>query len=217
MPPPNTEQRKVRWRIERRTSKNSQPTQSVSKLGSVSLVVAVWTFLSVAPLAFALINTEALTRSRGPTERGRASHCCTNITQGLVSPHKERAVGLWADWSALRRSHVSPLHSHSVCIHTVYAEHLLLSCNRWRRGGVFLSYSTHPSLPINNLSFLCESSVPRSLRSVGGHQPLCLLFPLYFEISASISLCSCFFFSLHSPMFPPFCLSVCFLQRRLSS
>lgn len=55
--------------------KTSPSPPSACKLLSVSLIVAVWTFLCVAPLAFALINTEALTRSRGPDRerRGLAS------------------------------------------------------------------------------------------------------------------------------------------------
>ncbi len=87
-----------------RRSKTSRSTQSFCKLVSVSLIVAVWTFLSVAPLAFALINTDALTRSWGPKERGGASHCFTNITQGLVSPLKEGAARTWTDWAVHGRT-----------------------------------------------------------------------------------------------------------------
>lgn len=93
-------------------------------------------------------------------------------------------------------------------MHQQIDSELLLSCNCWRSSGVFLSYSAHPSLLINNLSSLCESSVQLSVER--GRTPatlpslpslprnICLRFPLYLFFLSSF-------------------LSLCLLQRRLTS
>lgn len=111
-----------------------------------------------SPVAFALINTGALTRR----EMGGASRRFTGVTEGLVSRIVKR--------SYMRQQ--------------TDTDQLLLSCNCESSDDLFLFViqpCTHPSS-------LSESSVHRSRWSVGGHQPLGLLFPPYLEISASFSL-----------------------------
>lgn len=128
--------------------------QSVSWCQSGSL----WLCEHSSPVAFALINTGALTRR----EMGGASRRFTGVTEDLVS-------------GIVKRSYMRQ---------QTDTDQLLLSCNCESSDDLFLFViqpCTHPSS-------LSESSVHRSRWSVGGHQPLGLLFPPYLEISASFSL-----------------------------
>lgn len=160
--------------------------QSVGGLLSTSLV-AKWTFLCVAPLAFALTNTGALTRGWGPRQG-----CWSSVWYGLLrvwSPSTHTAVAEQTNLSMV--SVVFVLYTVYICMHQqTYTLSLLL---------VFfflLGYSNHPFILITILSCLCESSVHGSLWRVGGLQTLCL--PTVQSILPSLFCphsCFCFFFA----------------------
>lgn len=130
--------------------------QSVGGLLSTSLV-AKWTFLCVAPLAFALTNTGALTRGWGPRQG-----CWSSVW----SPSTHIAVAEQTNLSMV--SVVFVLYTVYICMHQqTYTLSLLLVFFFF-----FLCYSNHPFILITILSCLCESSVHGSLWRVGGNETL---------------------------------------------
>lgn len=79
---------------------------SVSKLVKVVLVVALWIFLSMDPVAFALINAETLTRKfGGPAERGGA--CFTLRSWFLLSKTEWSECERWSLFSFFKPSLIS--------------------------------------------------------------------------------------------------------------
>lgn len=96
--------------------------QSVGGLLSTSLV-AKWTFLCVAPLAFALTNTGALTRGWGPRQG-----CWSSVWYGLLrvwSPSTHTAVAEQTNLSMV--SVVFVLYTVYICMHQqTYTLSLLL-------------------------------------------------------------------------------------------
>lgn len=103
---------------------------------------------------------------------GGASRCFTNVTEGLASPQKERAAQI------VKRSYMQQ---------QTDTDQLLLSCNCESSGDLFLFLIQ----PCAHPSSLSESSVHRSRWSVGGHQPLGLLFPLPRNLCLLLSFFSC--------------------------